>query len=232
MIDGIGSQPFSAVTLPPIKPAEISCREMVIDSSRRQFSKKRPEVEEAIALWHAVEVPKKTADAKATTTAPNGIKTEYQKPKASDVPKMVERVVEKPPYVKEEVKPRAVPPPVRTEQMPLEQQAPQTSRASEQKPYVQKHTHSSPTVPRKVASTQQPSSIETPKQYLEKPKVEQRTERTPKKEERVREPKKEYPLSTNAFTPKAVQGGNVGQSIEKTKSEKSLDARRDAEGCG
>lgn len=52
MIDGIGSQPFSATTLPPIKPASISAKEMVIHRSRQQFSKIRADVEKAIILWH------------------------------------------------------------------------------------------------------------------------------------------------------------------------------------
>jgi hypothetical protein len=51
MIDGIGSAPFSAVTLPPIEQHGLSCKEMVIHSSRRQFAKGRAEVEEAIVTW-------------------------------------------------------------------------------------------------------------------------------------------------------------------------------------
>ena len=52
MIDGIGSQPFSAVTLPPIEPSSISCKDMIINSSRQQFSHSRTEVEAAITDWH------------------------------------------------------------------------------------------------------------------------------------------------------------------------------------
>jgi hypothetical protein len=58
MIDGIGSQPFSATTLPPIKPASISAKEMIIHRSRQQFAHKRDEVEKAINEWHlAIEEP-------------------------------------------------------------------------------------------------------------------------------------------------------------------------------
>lgn len=53
MIDGIGSQPFSATTLPPIKPASISCKDMIIHRSRQQFAHPREEVEKAIFDWHA-----------------------------------------------------------------------------------------------------------------------------------------------------------------------------------
>lgn len=52
MIDGIGSQPFSATTLPPIKPAQISYRDVVVHNSRMQFARKRADVEEAISAWH------------------------------------------------------------------------------------------------------------------------------------------------------------------------------------
>lgn len=52
MIDGIGSQPFSANTLPPIKPAEVSYKDVVIDRSRKQFSKPKADVEKAINAWH------------------------------------------------------------------------------------------------------------------------------------------------------------------------------------
>lgn len=60
MIDGIGSQPFSATTLPPIAPPPTSCREMTIASSRDQFTRSRAEVEELIHKFHEpVALPKK-----------------------------------------------------------------------------------------------------------------------------------------------------------------------------
>ena len=52
MIDGIGSQPFSATTLTPITPPEISYKQMAISSSRAQFSRPRAEVEERIHKFH------------------------------------------------------------------------------------------------------------------------------------------------------------------------------------
>ncbi len=48
MIDGIGSKPFSATTLPPITPADVSSRQDVIDASRRNFAAKRDDVEKMI----------------------------------------------------------------------------------------------------------------------------------------------------------------------------------------
>lgn len=60
MIDGIGSQPFSAVTLPPIEPPRISCKNMVIASSRRNFTRPRAEIEKIVDDLHMpIKVPAK-----------------------------------------------------------------------------------------------------------------------------------------------------------------------------
>lgn len=73
MIDGIGSQPFSAVTLPPIAAPSVSCKEMVIAQSRTQFARTRAEVEEAVIAFHAPVVkdvaPKKKDGSKRETGA-------------------------------------------------------------------------------------------------------------------------------------------------------------------
>jgi hypothetical protein len=53
MIDGIGSAPFSATTLPRPPRQEKTYANEVIASSREQFSKKRAEVEAKIHEWHA-----------------------------------------------------------------------------------------------------------------------------------------------------------------------------------
>ncbi|MBY0538582.1 type IV secretion system DNA-binding domain-containing protein [Patescibacteria group bacterium] len=55
MIDGIGSQPFSARTLDPIKPPAISYKDMVIAASRRNFTKPRLEVEKIVTDLHTPE---------------------------------------------------------------------------------------------------------------------------------------------------------------------------------
>jgi len=52
MIDGIGSQPFSAQTLPPVERPRVSCKQMVVASSRRQFTKTRDEVEAIVTALH------------------------------------------------------------------------------------------------------------------------------------------------------------------------------------
>lgn len=52
MIDGIGSRPFSATTLPPIPTAEISHMDQVIAESRARYAHPRPVIEESIRVWH------------------------------------------------------------------------------------------------------------------------------------------------------------------------------------
>jgi hypothetical protein len=52
MIDGIGSHPFSAKTLPPVQRPAISCREMVINASRNLYAHRREEVEQIVAKLH------------------------------------------------------------------------------------------------------------------------------------------------------------------------------------
>ena len=52
MIDGIGSAPFSAVTLPPLEPDTISHKNQVVAASREQFASARAAVEAAISAWH------------------------------------------------------------------------------------------------------------------------------------------------------------------------------------
>lgn len=51
MIDGIGSKPFSATTLPPIETPERSCRDMVIARSKANFGSDRTKIEADINDW-------------------------------------------------------------------------------------------------------------------------------------------------------------------------------------
>lgn len=53
MIDGISSQPFSAVTLPPIAKPEVSFVREIVEHSRKKFAKPKAVVEKNIADWHA-----------------------------------------------------------------------------------------------------------------------------------------------------------------------------------
>lgn len=52
MIDGIGSQPFSATTLPPIQRPPKSCRSMVVNRSRTLYAKERSQVEKIVDELH------------------------------------------------------------------------------------------------------------------------------------------------------------------------------------
>lgn len=53
MIDGVGSQPFSAQTLPPFDPPPQSFVNEVIERSRKHFAAPRAEVEARVEKWQA-----------------------------------------------------------------------------------------------------------------------------------------------------------------------------------
>jgi hypothetical protein len=52
MIDGIGSPPFSATTLPPIEKLPVSYKDVVIAASRRQYARPRTDVEADVIAFH------------------------------------------------------------------------------------------------------------------------------------------------------------------------------------
>lgn len=54
MIDGIGSQPFSAKTLPPLEMPEDNLVEEIVGYSRQAYAKPRAEVEEFVANLHKI----------------------------------------------------------------------------------------------------------------------------------------------------------------------------------
>jgi hypothetical protein len=67
MIDGIGSQPFSARTLPPIEKPPTSSVEEIIRHSRRVYASPKLEVEKKIQEWHdegQMPKPEKKSDKK------------------------------------------------------------------------------------------------------------------------------------------------------------------------
>jgi hypothetical protein len=64
MIDGIGSQPFSAVTLPPVEMPAVSCREMVIAASRKTFANERAAVEKIVDELHTPRKPEQSHQGK------------------------------------------------------------------------------------------------------------------------------------------------------------------------
>jgi hypothetical protein len=88
MIDGIGSQPFSAQTLAPIKTPPVSCRDMVIASSRTTFGRSRDEVEEMVALAHAPvkdDEPKKPVTKKTISDSPKSVSTSVPRKPQSNI---------------------------------------------------------------------------------------------------------------------------------------------------
>jgi hypothetical protein len=97
MIDGVGSAPFSAVTIPPIEPPPHSYREQVIASSREQFANKRANIESSISeeLSESLEAPvPKDARMLRYTPVPNqrrDVKKTPQRPSVQTVPKQEER---------------------------------------------------------------------------------------------------------------------------------------------
>lgn len=57
MIDGVGSAPFSATTLPPITKPEISYMKDVIENSRKTYARPKEEVESDIKKWYEAGLP-------------------------------------------------------------------------------------------------------------------------------------------------------------------------------
>ncbi len=84
MIDGIGSRPFSAVTLPPIPQSKISYKDMVLAASRKQFSRPRSEIEASIGKWHEP-LPKPVIPKRETVDAPKVTSKEPMAASASRV---------------------------------------------------------------------------------------------------------------------------------------------------
>lgn len=104
MIDGIGSQPFSASTLPPIDKPETSSVEEIIRNSRRVYAEPKAEVEKKIMAWHEdgkVVMPK---------PAPKGEKRNdfKREERRDDRPRFDAPRPAPPPFVSEQ-KPRFVP---------------------------------------------------------------------------------------------------------------------------
>jgi len=91
MIDGVGSPPFSATTLPPFDATPEDNTQKVLQSSRDQFAKPREEVEAAIEKWQSVEpvVVEPTKPKYGSTSKPVAPRTASEKPgsqRSSDSP--------------------------------------------------------------------------------------------------------------------------------------------------
>lgn len=72
MIDGVGSRPFSAETIPPIDPPAISYRDDVIRSSREQYSRSRVDMEAFIIKQQKEFAPPAKIEKKRFPDQPGG----------------------------------------------------------------------------------------------------------------------------------------------------------------
>ena len=81
MIDGVASAPFSARTLAGFPRPEISFKDAVIESSRKQFARTRVDVEKSIADWHdseSVSRPKPQPTSHTNVPSSGGQRSGYQ----------------------------------------------------------------------------------------------------------------------------------------------------------
>ena len=85
MIDGVSSQPFSASTFPPIAKPTVNMAPQAIEMSRKQFTRKRADVEAEIAKWYEpIEPPPKVAKEGVFRDKPAGASAPYNpKPAAA-----------------------------------------------------------------------------------------------------------------------------------------------------
>ncbi|MBL7045798.1 MAG: type IV secretion system DNA-binding domain-containing protein [Parcubacteria group bacterium] len=75
MIDGVGSQPFSATTLPPIVAPEVTFTERIIENSRKVFGNPRKMVEDEIRERNAIEDSPQKRSERALREQENKAKT-------------------------------------------------------------------------------------------------------------------------------------------------------------
>ncbi len=76
MIDGIGSPPFSATTLPPIAPQAVSFKDVVIGASRATYARPRADVEADIIKFHEPVVLPKPPPRERPAPVEEGMRTE------------------------------------------------------------------------------------------------------------------------------------------------------------
>ncbi len=97
MIDGIGSAPFSARTLPPIVVPADSYKTEIIESSWSQFARTRVAVEEEINKWHEADrQSSESAPARRPPTRSGGAPTFRDRPVTSRPPERVAEPEKKP----------------------------------------------------------------------------------------------------------------------------------------
>lgn len=137
MIDGVGSAPFSAVTIPPIEPPPVSHREQIIAASRAQFTAPREGIEEAIL--------KELAESVA---APAPFDARMKKKPENQMPPPVRREPARQPS------PRAPFVPYRETAQPSKEEVQKTSQSGQQKSLPQTREQSSVSGSEKTQSAQ------------------------------------------------------------------------------
>jgi Type IV secretion-system coupling protein DNA-binding domain len=153
MIDGVGSAPFSAVTIPPIEAPAVSHREQVIASSREQFTTPRAGIEKAIIEELAASTASETpsdARMRRKPARPSLVATEGTAPR--------------PPERKEEPKPPLVRPPApRVEApRPFKEQRKEPEQKSEpvsRPPTARPLSRATESMPRPMPSTKSPDDL-------------------------------------------------------------------------
>lgn len=86
MIDGVGSQPFSAVTIPGIEPPQRSYRQEVLENSRQQFATKRAGIENAILTELSQAAEEAAQNHKAASAGPANKKPGMSAPRREERP--------------------------------------------------------------------------------------------------------------------------------------------------
>ncbi len=176
MIDGIGSQPFSGQTLPPIAPPTTSCKDMVIAASRRNFTKPRLEVEKIVTDLHTPEkIEKKTPNNNSKPYIAKPAQQQQTQSHSSNPSSTVSNPVESVALVVAEAKvpsaiPVSVPSVIDAPLVPAIQTAPVTSPAQTQTPAPISRPTPTPTpVLAVVTSTYTKPHIKNSKEYPPRP---------------------------------------------------------------
>lgn len=86
MIHGVGSQPFSATTLPPIEAPEVSYERQVIEYCRTTYARKKEEVERDVRAWLMPSAPV-AGNSGHLDIKKNESKKEYSKTEQNTPPK-------------------------------------------------------------------------------------------------------------------------------------------------
>ena len=108
MIDGIGSQPFSAITLPPVERPHMSCKGMVVAASRKNYAIEREAVEKIITDLHVpVKVEPVIKKPQPTALQPQA-QPQLQAPKPQEATAPTKKTVTEVPSYKPKPEPVAV----------------------------------------------------------------------------------------------------------------------------